>query len=74
MIHGKFKKYLNKKCPFCESKLQVRTYSTQELYKGVELECSHEFIICSNEECDYEIEADERYKRHKSFQFVEQET
>lgn len=54
MNKGKLRRSLGEKCPLCKSVLQVRVREERIMFKGTPLLKDKEYIMCSNELCEYE--------------------
>lgn len=67
---GKLKRFLNKKCPECGSILQIRTRDIKEIRNGIYVTVCEEYIACSNKNCEYEREVEQKRIRRKEEDFV----
>lgn len=63
-MFGKFKKSLNRRCPSCNSILEIRVRYEKTLRKGIEVEIPIEYIACSNRGCYYEEEIEQKKRRY----------
>ena len=64
-MRGKYKKPLKERCPVCNSPLQIRVICEYYLVKGVEVENPVEYIACSNSNCYYEEEIEQKKSRRR---------
>jgi hypothetical protein len=64
-MYGKFKRSLNRKCPWCGSILEVRVHFEKSLNKGIEIEIPYDYIACSNRGCYYEEEMEQKRKKYQ---------
>lgn len=62
---GKLKRSLNERCPECKSMLQIRTIDIQEIRDGGLVYVAKEYICCSNKNCPYEREIEQKRIRRK---------
>jgi|WetSurSiteA1Bulk_404760.scaffolds.fasta_scaffold00043_17 hypothetical protein len=62
---GKFKRSINERCPECESILEIRTIEIKEIRNGVQVLVSEEYISCSNKNCNYTREIEQKRIRRK---------
>jgi hypothetical protein len=62
---GRLKRSLNKRCPECKSILQIRVRDISEIRNGVPVIVSEEYIACSNKNCDYEREIEQKRIRRQ---------
>jgi len=65
MITGKLKRSLKEKCPYCAMILQLRTFDADALEDGIPITIPTEIICCSNKNCDYEREVEQKRRRRK---------
>lgn len=61
-MYGKFKKTLDRKCPYCGRNLEIRVHYEQSLINGIEAEIPIEYIACSDRGCFYEEEMEQKRK------------
>lgn len=66
---GKLKRTLKERCPECGSLLQLREVSRKELYHGAFVFVSEEIVICSNKNCLYEKEIEQKRRRRQEDDF-----
>lgn len=66
---GKLKRTLREKCPECGSLLQLREVSRKELYRGIQVTISEEIVVCSNKNCFYEKEIEQKRRRRQEDDF-----
>ena len=71
MINGKLKRTLKEKCPLCGSYLQIRTKQLTFVKKGIDHFHNSDFKVCSNSNCDYEVEFSEKKNKKREF-FLEE--
>jgi hypothetical protein len=62
---GRLKRSLNKRCPECGNILQIRVRDIKELRNGIQVTTCEEYITCSNKNCDYEREIEQKRVRRK---------
>jgi hypothetical protein len=62
---GKLKRSLSKRCPECKSILQIRTRDFKELRNGIQVIVCEEYIACSNKNCNYEREMEQKRIRRQ---------
>jgi hypothetical protein len=62
---GRFKKSLGEKCPFCKSPLQERTREIPQLVRGEMHIIEEDYIRCSNPNCLYEEEIEQKKRKEK---------
>jgi DNA-directed RNA polymerase subunit M/transcription elongation factor TFIIS len=62
---GRLKRSLNKRCPECGNILQIRVRDIKELRNGIQVTVSEEYIACSNKNCEYEREIEQKRIRRK---------
>jgi len=62
---GKFKRSINEKCPECKSILEIRITELKEIRNGIQVLVSEEYISCSNRNCDYTREIEQKRIRRK---------
>jgi len=67
---GKLKRSLNKKCPECGNILQIRTRDIEEIRNGGYVIVCEEYIACSNKNCEYEKEIEQKRIRRKEEDFA----
>lgn len=70
-MKGKLKRSLKERCPQCGKILQLRTISVKAMIDGEIIELEKEFIECSNKNCDYyEDREQKRRRRGKENQII----
>jgi hypothetical protein len=62
---GRLKRSLNRRCPECKSILQIRVRDITELRNGIQVIVQEEYIACSNKNCEYEIEMEQKRIRRQ---------
>lgn len=62
---GKLKRTLKDKCPDCRSLLQIRVREVREIRNGIQVYVSEEYISCSNKNCGFEAEIEQKRIRRK---------
>ena len=62
---GKLKRSLKERCPECGKILQIRTIDIQVIENGIQVSVPEEYIACSNKNCDYEREVEQKRRRRK---------
>jgi hypothetical protein len=62
---GKLKKTLKKKCPLCNSPLEVRTYQESCIEDGEDFMKAIDYIECKNKNCDYTEDIEPKRVRSK---------
>ncbi len=67
---GKLKRTLKDKCPVCKKQLQLRVIEHKEFRKGILIVLSEEHIYCSNKNCDYEREVEQKRIRRQEEEIV----
>jgi hypothetical protein len=65
MIAGKLKHTLKERCPECGKVLQLREISIATIENGVEVSVPNEYICCSNKNCDYERDIEQKRRRRQ---------
>lgn len=67
---GKLKRSTNKRCPECRSILQIRVREIKEIRNGVQVLVQEEYISCSNKNCGYEREIEQKRIRRQEDDFA----
>ena len=67
---GRLKRSLNKRCPECKSILQIRVRDISEIRNGIQVVIQEEYIACSNKNCDYEREIEQKRIRRQEDDFT----
>lgn len=67
---GRLKRSINKRCPECKSILQIRVRDISELRNGIQVIVQEEYIACSNKNCDYEKEIEQKRIRRQEDDFA----
>lgn len=62
---GRLKRSLGERCPECRSILQIRVRDIGEIRNGVQVVISEEYIACSNKNCGYEKEMEQKRIRRQ---------
>lgn len=62
---GRLKRSLSERCPECRNILQIRVRDIKEIRSGVYVFVSEEYISCSNRNCDYEREMEQKRIRRQ---------
>lgn len=62
---GRLRRSLNKRCPECKSILQIRVRDIEELRNGIQVTVCEEYIDCSNKNCGYEREIEQKRIRRQ---------
>jgi len=62
---GRLKRSLKERCPECRSILQIRVRDIEEIRNGGIVIASEEYIACSNKNCYYEREIEQKRIRRK---------
>lgn len=62
---GKLKRTLKEKCPECGKVLQLRILEIKGMRDGIETITPEEYIRCSNSNCDYEKEIEQKRRRRQ---------
>lgn len=62
---GRLKRSLSERCPECRNILQIRVRDIKEIRNGVYVLVSEEYIACSNKNCDYEREIEQKRIRRQ---------
>jgi hypothetical protein len=62
---GRLKRSLSERCPECRSILQIRIRDIKEIRNGVWVVASEEYIACSNKNCEYEREMEQKRIRRQ---------
>jgi hypothetical protein len=62
---GRLKRSLSKRCPECKSILQIRIRDISEIRNGIPVLVSEEYICCSNKNCGYEREMEQKRIRRQ---------
>lgn len=60
---GRLKHSLKDKCPECGKVLQLRVYDFETIENGIEIILPKEYICCSNKNCEYEQELEQKRRR-----------
>jgi ssDNA-binding Zn-finger/Zn-ribbon topoisomerase 1 len=60
---GKLKSYTKKRCPECGKILQIRVRAVSGFFNGLPLDFEEEYIACSNPNCWYEEEIEQKRRR-----------
>ena len=60
---GRLKHSLKEKCPECKKVLQLRVRDIKSVLKGVEIIIPEEYICCSNKNCNYERDIEQKRRR-----------
>lgn len=60
---GKFKRSLKDRCPDCGKILEIRVRDIKTIRDGIPVSESEEYISCSNRNCDYEKNIEQRRRR-----------
>jgi hypothetical protein len=69
MIGGKLKRSLKERCPECKNRLQIRERETKAIYRGNQIYIYEEFIACSNKNCEYTAELEQKRRRRQEEEF-----
>lgn len=67
---GKLKRTLREKCPECKSLLQIRAREIREIRNGGYVYVTEEYVSCSNKNCFYEREVEQKRIRRREIDFV----
>jgi hypothetical protein len=62
---GRLKRSIKERCPECKSILQIRVREIKEIRNGVYVFVSEEYISCSNKNCEYEREMEQKRIRRQ---------
>jgi len=62
---GRLRRSLSKRCPECKSILQIRVIDIMELRNGIQVTICKEYIACSNKNCGYEREMEQKRIRRQ---------
>jgi hypothetical protein len=62
---GKLKHSLKERCPQCDKVLQLRVIEIESMDNGVPISIPQEYIMCSNKNCDYEREVEQKRRRRQ---------
>ncbi len=62
---GRLKRSLKERCPECRSILQIRVRDIKEIRDGVQVTVYEEYITCSNKNCGYEREMEQKRIRRQ---------
>jgi hypothetical protein len=62
---GRLKRSLSERCPECKSILQIRVRDIKEIRNGIQVLVSEEYIACSNRNCEYEREMEQKRIRRQ---------
>jgi hypothetical protein len=62
---GRLKRSLKERCPECRSILQIRVRDFDELRNGIQVTTCEEYISCSNKNCGYEREMEQKRIRRQ---------
>ena len=60
---GKLKRSLRERCPECGKILQIRIKQTNSIRKGMEIVIAEEYICCSDKNCYYERDIEQKRRR-----------
>ncbi|HUS48832.1 MAG TPA: hypothetical protein VMZ91_01595 [Candidatus Paceibacterota bacterium] len=60
---GRLKHSIKQRCPECGKILQVRVTDIMTLQKGIEILIPEEYICCSNKNCDYKREIEQKRRK-----------
>jgi hypothetical protein len=62
---GKLKHSLKERCPQCGKVLQLRVIEIGTLIDGIPATTPKELITCSNKNCDYEMQVEQKRRRRQ---------
>ena len=62
---GKFKRSLKEYCPICGRILEIRVREMKAISMGMDTLITEEYILCSNSNCHYEQEVEQKRVRRK---------
>jgi len=62
---GRLKRSLSERCPECKSILQIRVRDISEIRNGIPVVVAEEYIACSNKNCGYEREMEQKRIRRQ---------
>jgi hypothetical protein len=62
---GRLKRSIKERCPECKSILQIRVRDIREIRNGGYVFISEEYIACSNKNCEYEREMEQKRIRRQ---------
>jgi hypothetical protein len=62
---GKLKRSLKERCPQCGKILQLRVIEVKSMENGVPITIPEEYIACSNKNCDYERDVEQKRRRRQ---------
>jgi ssDNA-binding Zn-finger/Zn-ribbon topoisomerase 1 len=62
---GKLKHSLKERCPECGKVLQIRVIDIKSMVEGIEFTTQKEYIACSNKNCDYERDVEQKRRRRQ---------
>jgi len=62
---GRLRRSLSERCPECRSILQIRVREIQEIRNGTWVTTYEEYIACSNKNCEYEREMEQKRIRRQ---------
>lgn len=60
---GKLKTSTKRRCPECGKILQIRVRAVSGFFNGLPLDFEEEYIACSNPNCWYEEEIEQKHRR-----------
>jgi len=60
---GRLKHSLKERCPECGKILQIRVNEIKSIRKGIEIIIPEEYICCSDKNCYYEREIEQKRRR-----------
>jgi hypothetical protein len=64
-VIGRLKHSLKERCPECGKVLQLRVQDIKALANGIPVTIPEEYVCCSNKNCDYEREVEQKRKRRQ---------
>jgi hypothetical protein len=62
---GRLRRSLSERCPECKNILQIRVRDINEIRNGIQVLVSEEYIACSNKNCEYEREMEQKRIRRQ---------
>jgi len=67
---GKLKRSLKERCPDCGKVLQLRVMDIRAIINGDEVLVPKEYISCSNPNCDYERDVEQKRRRRQEEEII----